>query len=348
MSLDFTAYFASKPKRLPKTSKGQAWILNVEEPARIEPEDVPLGVRALLGRCRWQVEIHLEGELPAAATDALRATIANLVTVSLGVVDEQREIIVQEQGERPVPNIQPPPDQATGYSLQIFFEGANEFTRDNMRRVLKVIEAEMPEALPHRYGLWEPLQHRWDNDGPAGFLELWTRHEPPFWKGKSPVTDACCSFDYRVRDLGFRSGRVAIDFRPGLATDPAKLLAALRLGQQLALATNAFYTALVPASVAQGPFWKGLAPAEHLLLALGEPLLSLWPEFRRIGLPLGDSHFEASPLSGVARITPPDRLCYSAADPSDRSAFLGLAYATDFPFPKSDPYQPEQPALVRN
>ncbi len=340
MSLDFSAYFATKPTRFPGASKGQTWSLHIEEPARLDREDVPLGVRALLGRCRWKVEIHLEGDVSEEARAALDAAIAVFVTVALGVVDEQREMMLGERGERRVPRIEEPGDHSAGYTLVVYFERASEFTRGDMDRVLEIIESEMPEALPHRYGQWEPLQHRWDDGGRTAFLELWTRHEPPFWKGRSPVSDVFCSFDYRVKNYGFRAGRLAVQFRPGLATDPARLVAAMRLGEQLARATSAFYVALIPGQ-SQGPFWKGIAPVEHWLLVLGEPLLSRCPEFQEIGRPLGDSHFAASPLSGVARINPPARLCYSAADPADQSAFLGLAYAADFPFAKSDPYQPK-------
>jgi hypothetical protein len=87
MSLDFQAFFRTKPKALPQGNAGEGWVLNVEAPLRIEPEDLPPGLLALIARARWQVDIHLEGVASGPALEALSATADTLVQDGAAVLD---------------------------------------------------------------------------------------------------------------------------------------------------------------------------------------------------------------------------------------------------------------------
>jgi hypothetical protein len=46
----------------------------------------------------------------------------------------------------------------------------------------------MPEAVPVRFGEYEPMQGRLERDGDDAFAALWDGDDMPFWRGRKPFT----------------------------------------------------------------------------------------------------------------------------------------------------------------
>jgi hypothetical protein len=59
--------------------------------------------------------------------------------------------------------------------------------------LLGVIEPRMPEAMPHRFGTFEPPQGTLERDGKAAFSALFDDVHHPFWKGKRPFQWVSCT-----------------------------------------------------------------------------------------------------------------------------------------------------------
>lgn len=348
MSVDLEAWFAVRPRPEAAPAAGQGWVLHAEGPLRVADEDIPEALRPWLGRCRWRVDLHLEGRAEGAGGAALAAWAERLVRDEGALVwDPQAETLATREGVRAVPRLEALPGRETGYKLAVLFERADRVDRARIAQCLEAVAAELPEALPHRYGRFEPPQGRWAEGGLEAFLADWDRHDPPFWIGKTPAGLAYTSFDHPAAPQeAFRAGLVEIAFRPALARDPGRLLAALRLTERLASILDAFYAALVPDQNDHGPWWKGLYPGAHLALVLGPPLIGAWPEFAAASAPLGSRHRAAGLLHGGA-IEPPARLCFPIepiepellALAGGRSHRPARGYAQVFPFPKRDPYR---------
>jgi len=343
VSLDFTAFFRTKPKSLPASAAGAHWIVNVEAAIRIEADDLAPGLRALVGRRLWHVDLHLEGEADKAALTALDGIIAALISADAAIFDPQRDCVCDRDGEHLVVDLVNlgPCDQ--GFSLHVLFEKADQVSPERMAKLLAIIEAQLPDALPHRYGTYEPTPFRWDQGGADAFVERWDSKNAPFWIGRTPVGHVYSSFDYKPSTLppAFRAGQFDFQFRSKLATEPAKLLGVLRLAEQFAIELDAFYVALVSGNEIHGPFWKGLIPIDHLLLILGKPLLDVWPEFAALSQALGTNHRKAGGSDrGTVMLRPPPALCYpSAIEVGEPPApVINGAYAELFPFAKQDPY----------
>lgn len=343
MSLDYTAFFRAKPKSLPVSASGAGWVVNIEAAIRIEAEDLLPGLRAMIGRRLWQVDLHLEGESSDASLARLAEVVASLLATDGVVYDPQREMLRDRDGERQIVQLADLADSDKGFSLNILFNQADKVTPERMSALLTILEEELPEALPHRYGDFEPPPFRWDQGGKAAFIARWDRQNAPYWIGMTPASYVFTGFDYKVttRRPMFRAGRIDFQFRSKLASDPAKMLAVLRVAEQFASELDAFYVALIPGSDIHGPFWKGLIPTEHLLLILGRPLLDLWPEFVGLSRPLGDSHRKAGGSDiGTVALRPPPMLCYPPANESGAPGSFSIEapYAARFPFAKQDPY----------
>jgi hypothetical protein len=348
MSLDLEAYFIKAPEAAARhgARAGAGWLLNVEEPLRIEKDDLAPELRSTLSRCRWRVDIHLEGAASDEAIAAMEALSRRLIEEEAAWLhDPQAGTLSSRAGTWPV--LAGAAQEEGGFQLAVFFERADQIDRPRYARFLDVVAAELPEALPHRYGEFEPFQGRWAEGGKAAFLEQWDPLDPPFWSGKTPAAHGYCSFHHPVAPReAFRAGMIEIEFRPALARDPAKLAAALRLTEQAALCVGAFYAALVPKANDHGPWWKGLYPGPHLALVLGPPLLACWPEFEALSVPLGDHHRAAGRLHGNSPVVPPEPLSFplEPIEPELLALARGKthrpanAYAPVFPFPKRDPY----------
>lgn len=349
MSFDLVAYFSSKPRDLPKSRLASKWAVNVEEPLLIEADDVAPGLKARMGRRRWQVEVHREGLDCAEADEALEEIAASLLLDGAAIFDPQSDQVRLGNELWPVPHLAGVNDNGSGFTLHCFFERANEVDRQLIGRLLDFLEKHFPEALPHRYGTYEPPPYRWEVGGKRAFLDRWDRSEAPFWMGKTPVAHVFESFDYRLGRSPqiFRAGHIAFEFRVKLANNPGHLLGALQLGEWLADNFRAFYTALVPGTEIHGPFWKGMIPDRHLMLILGPPLIESWKGFGELSAPVGKDHRQiGSSRHGIVDIRPPPELCYQATTdglpPPSPSLRRGTEYAPAFPFdPDADPYQPE-------
>jgi hypothetical protein len=348
LSFDLIAYFSSKPRNLPRSRLGAGWVVNIEQPLAVEPEDVPPGLKARMGRRRWQVEVHREGLDCPGANEALREIAASLLSDGAAIFDPQVDQVRLGHETWPVPHLAAVGDNGSGFTLHCFFEQADEFGRDLIGRLLDFLEENLPEGLPHRYGTYEPPPYRWDVGGRELFLDRWVRSEAPYWIGKTPVAHVFESFDYKLGRSPriFRAGRIAFEFRSKLADDPGRLLSVLQLGEWLAQHFDAFYTALVPGTVIHGPFWKGMIPGRHLMAIVGPPLVTAWNGFADGWTPLSQKHRQlGSSSQGIVEFRPPAELCYQAVSdefpPPSPSLRRGAEYAPIFPFdPDVDPYQP--------
>lgn len=341
MSLDFQALFATKPKRLPASVEGAEWVVNVEPAIRIEAEDLPPGLRAMLGKRSWQSDLHLEGEVTPDGLAALERISREVIEAGGVVVDLQRDTVLDSDGERPIIQLEDGDQDEEWFGLHVFFNQADRVSTEGMATLLGIIEQELPEALPHRYGTYEPLPYRWNDGGAEAFLERWDRKDPPSWIGKTPASHVFSSFDYVLigRKSEFRAGRFEFLFRAKLARQPAKLLGVLRLAERFAIELDAFYVALIAGDQGKGPFWKGLFPSDHLMLILGRPLLDCWPDFEALSQPLRDRHRVAGgSQTGTVRLRPPPEVCDPNPVATDVTGRTSRDYAERFPFEKRDPY----------
>lgn len=343
MSLDFQLLFRTKPKRLPASVEGADWVVNVETAIRIEPEELPPGLRAMIGKRSWQSDVHLEGEVTPDSLAALNRIIREAIDAGSAVVDLQADTVRDGEGERPIVELEPANQDDDWFSLYIFFQDADRVSKERMGTLLDIIGQELPEALPHRYGTYEPLPYRWSEGGSTAFLERWDRTDPPSWIGKTPASHVFTRFDYWLSRSGsssnFRAGLIEFLFRAKLMKQPAKLLAALRLAERLAIELDAFYVALVPGDDSYGgPFWKGVYPVDHLLMILGPALTDLWPGFEQLSEPLGKGlRVAGGSRTGTVRLRPPEDIS-DPNGPVEHGKSKRRAYAERFPFEKRDPY----------
>lgn len=145
--------------------------LEIDGPNRVETEDLPDSVNGAIGRSGWLVELSLE---PSSDVTWPQALASHLSRAADGVVyDPQLDAVTWPAGWRPR-------DSQTGAETIDQVELTWCFRRPSdlgllARQILVLLASHCPEALPKRYGDYEPLQHRFDGEQAVdNFVAFWT------------------------------------------------------------------------------------------------------------------------------------------------------------------------------
>lgn len=334
MSITVSAYFPKKPRINSESLSGDGWVLNIDGPHAVVPHDIPTGIRSMIGRCRWMVEINLEGETDTEALATLtKITECFIADQGARLYDHQENTIRDADGVHSVVEVIQGVDEGETLCLVICFENANRLDANVMGRLLDILRDELPEALPHRYGHFEPPEWRWDRGGKEAYLQRWKRQDIPISFCKTPVIGMymTCDPEFGREVKEFRCGNIEIQFRTALSKKPEAALSAMKTAERISVLLDAFYAALIPTDSAPGPFWKGIPSVAHRMMILGPPMLQLWPGFDIQSRPLGQYHRVA-----IART--PSELIRPPADLSCPQLVQSQDYASSFPFDKRDPY----------
>jgi hypothetical protein len=185
------------------------------------------------------------------------------------------------------------------------------------------LERQLPEALPKRYGLYEPPQHVYAETGKTHLLQFLNEHAHDFviWYPHRPVTSVHLALPKTVggTKLGFRTNLLEIEIESAVLSQPGwaenlhllwrKLSGTLRpiygdirvLGGRSRRGAAVYIT---PAEddaedalpLTKGWWWRGVPKSLGCAVVLGEEYQKLWPAF------LSDASIE----NGLAFVTDSD------------------------------------------
>jgi len=297
------------------------WQVVVGPVHRIEPEDVPESVNAVIPGIAHMVELNLE---PAAAPQTARALLKRvakaLAFAGHGVVvDPQTDTLTTPTGVR---RYVAPPRSATVTALELswFSVDARFASRDGLDRVVACFERSVHEALPVRYGEYEPPSFRYSETGRKHLVDFLAKEclKPRslgfvVWCPKRPVLNVGLSIGVGKSPAGWRCHRLTLTLEASVLEQAGWPNALEELWRRLAQTVHAFYAdvrilrryRVGAATVAEfmdaerhpvcGPFWAGVPREGACAVALGQPYLSLWPEFDAAAEREGDIGFLSQP-----------------------------------------------------
>jgi hypothetical protein len=322
-----------------RTKRTERHLCTADGPLRIDEDDdhVPAAVRASLLSVGWTVQISRPFDLGRADASLVARFARAVAAEGEGVVyDPQLDEIVWPRSIKKLREV-PAASRPGPEHLALEWLFARLLTSADADALLGVIEPRMPEAMPHRFGTFEPPQGKLERDGKAAFSALFDDVHDPFWKGKRPfqwgfvhlrrgwgsaLTQA--ERDARTPTLGGRSGvspdSIRMEFQPELATDERWLQAMTSLFRAVARELNPFF--------AGGYFARGSLENPHHLAGaywLGIPPEPLWLTW--VGMP----YLAQLPTDIPARCERTDEFLFVAAgkSPKDREALRAGAVAWD-------------------
>jgi len=293
---------------------GGSWQIVLGGPEKVEDEDVPDNVRSALPGIRWLYPLNLEPlAAPAAARKSLKSTAKAVAVAAHGAVhDPQEDAVTLPSGiKRYAAPSREKDVRFDVLTLGWWFLGGPLLEPGGYSKFIGLLERFLPDALPRRYGTYEPPQFRFEESGrdhlvtylaEANSSIVWYptkpvvsvglgAYEPPGWQGR----------------LGFRSHRVEIELDSAALNQPGwpdQLVASWKeisaflkpfygevrfLGGCIPSRTtycSDFYTEESPT---KSWWWRGIPRKPGCAVALGDPYASLWPEFTRLAERKGET-----------------------------------------------------------
>tara|TARA_R110002072_G_C7922744_1_gene531156 strand:- start:144 stop:1166 length:1023 start_codon:yes stop_codon:yes gene_type:complete len=287
----------------------------VSRPHKLEPEDVPPVVSMELPGPSLLVEVTLE---PAGASDSARKmalkTARAIASAMSGVVEDPQSDT--RSLPRGVKRFVKPRREERFSQLTLSWWYADSPLRsvEGVRRLFSIFERHVPEAVPHRYGLYEPLQYK---TADAGLDELSSFlceniDESPMFRTTRPVVDlhiADCGVMERGH-LGFKSNLLDVSIEVDVLKQPGWAAAVRSLWREVSAFLGPFYG---EARVTAGHLWEGATSNSDLVTDV-HPVRSWWwrgiPPKPGVALVLGAPYSDlwkppsATTIGGLAFVEP--------------------------------------------
>lgn len=339
LSYDFELYTSRKVElEAPHTSVGCNVL--VDGPYGVEGEDIPLNYLALLGKKRVLFKIHLEG-YPTSSDHAtldtwLRQTVSETNAVLVDLQTEQFETPTRSGHLAP----QTEPSNHTGW-MSFYFEDGEGFYESGFEKMLQEIAAIMPEALPARYGYYEPLQDRVENGDVSELVASFKNETDVFMKSRTPFGHIFMNIPckrtferYHPRHFirrNFLLGQICFEVQPKLFANPEKLARLKVLFERLSVTLDVVYAEIVQTDGWSGWFWYGLPDNQAHTICVGDAYQGVWPNVLETGYRTGKHHhIVTTDRFGNMPPRPPNDLV--APDQTDKNPGGRPNYASVFPF----------------
>lgn len=288
------------------------WQITVEPADLVHQEDIPVDVASALPGIRYLTELNLQ---PFDASNSAKATLVRIASAvakaSHGLVyDPQTDELITPRGvKRFIPQARD--ERFSIIELGFWFLDVRIFSPDHMEGFLDLCDTLLPEALPRRYGLYEPPQYV--RDVRAGRAHLLTfLHEnldgSPVLYTTRPVLGlgfSCTKERYHPRN-GFRSNYVSVEIEASVIQQPGWQEQLRRFWVAICRHLNPFYSDVrtLKGYVRMGGtygsdhkseehpirswFWRGVPGELGHAIAIGEPYIDLWPQASMEGERHGD------------------------------------------------------------
>jgi hypothetical protein len=280
------------------------WQIVVNPSDKILPEDIEDEVASLLPGIGFLTELNLEGRQTDEAKRRLRSAANAIAKATHGVVVDPQEDTIQTPAG--VSRFSPPPKQESFSVIRLSWWFLNDavLDRDKRESFISLLERQLPEAMPKRYGLYEPPQFQYAETGRKHFQQFLGEHlhDPIIWYPHRPVTGVWLHYPKPLgaSRQGFRSNLLQIDVESAALNQPGWPENLRRLWRQMSALLRPIYGDVrkVGGYVRHGgsvwvdPNWKesfdqttrswffrGIPLKLGQAVVLGDDYQKLWPDF---------------------------------------------------------------------
>ncbi|NVB36732.1 hypothetical protein G6O69_02735 [Pseudenhygromyxa sp. WMMC2535] len=191
----------------------------------------------------------------------------------------------------------PREERVSTLRLSWWFTGQHLATLEGMQRFVALLLEYLPEALPRRYGLWEPPQHKTEETGVEALVQFMLENlgKSAVYYPTRPVVGFHLAYSGMAPDLRgrFRCNMLSIDVELAALHQPGMENALRRLWRKLSSFLSPFYGEArhlhghvwgaclgSDSSTDQHPvrswFWRGIPRQLGVALVLGPRYLEHW------------------------------------------------------------------------
>jgi hypothetical protein len=323
------------------------WLINLHTCSVLD-EDIPTEIYSQLKGIFYLTELSLE---PISASDVaqklLRRASRILANATRGLIEDRQtgEIILSASAKarrqiKPVVNVVTPapkknwlsrvlehlaptnsipqtaPNRIDLVELSWWFDHSLFKDRDYVVALFKTIQRHLPEAMPRRYGLYEPPQFKYSETGLDHFIDFLRTDSYVVVYPTHPVLSLDIHLDTGFVSRGntrrFRTGHIALSIDASLLDDPVWANHLPKAWEALSHAISPFYgearilrnyisgratyslDGKSESHPVTGSWWRGVPVAPAMAAVIGQPYIEIWPAFRTNGKPVGNLLFASS------------------------------------------------------
>jgi hypothetical protein len=315
MSYDIRVWSVKEPDWTDKLSESDGWlfedrscVLNkatwqiVVGPALpVEDGDIPDDVIDKLPGIRYLTEINLEPlGAPQSGHDLLRKIVNRMAKDSHAVVeDPQQGKILTPRGVQRIKKAAAE-ERASVFQLSWWFNESPVLQDDGLHQLVNTMEKLLPEALPKRYGRFEPPKFRYDDHGKNHFIKF-LADEDLFvvWYPHYPVLNVNFGIysGFGPTRQGYRVNHISITVHASALSQPGWNLALKRFWYGSSEVIKPFYGEVrlmsgyilkrgrisqdsqTETHPVKNGWWKGLPSPMGQAAVIGEPYISCWSRF---------------------------------------------------------------------
>lgn len=287
-------------------AEGRGWAVIVATCTCLA-EDVPDEVSDKLPGIQYIVELTLEPiHAPNVGRTALWKAARKFARSAHGVIEDRQEGTVELPSgvKRYTPIKRDSHTHFAVLAMSWWFDHSRLFEPGAIERLLTVIQRSLPEAMPRRYGLYEPAQHEFATTGRDHFVSFFLKHiaDHVVWSPHRPVLHVFTSL---AQDPGwisfgrktvFRCNRITIEIDSAALDQPGWEENLRRAWRAISAELHPFFgdVRTLHGRVAYGRslgsdaetepdpvlswWWHGIPSRLGHAIVVGEPYLSVWPE----------------------------------------------------------------------
>ena len=294
-----------KPNNQTLVHERRDWQIVVGRSVDVLPEDIPEDVANALPGISYLTELNLSPiDSPEAARKFLTRSCTALAKAAHGVIfDPQVDQLTLPSGIRRFAKPIASEDASVVSMSWWLVEGP--IARGEFAPLLEVLGRHLPEALPRRYGSFEPPQHIYSETGREHFLRFLSDHlrgKIVVWYPSAPVVHVHLGLPDNIGPSrrGFRAAYFTIDVDTDALSQAGWQAAMKRLWRSASQVLQPFYGDVRTRSgyrrnrgrymsartTQRHPviswWWCGLPPGPAQAVVLGKPYDALWPAFSKI------------------------------------------------------------------
>jgi hypothetical protein len=318
-------------------ARGKGWLVNAAAGSCLS-EDIPDLVGGQLPGIEHVVDLSLEPiDAPHAGKTAIWKVARTIAKSSRGVIEDPQEDVVElPSGVKRFTPIKHEADKRVSVvRMSWWFDHGRLFDKGAITAFLDTLERFLPEAMPRRYGLYEPPQHEYSRTRRDHFIQflvanltdttVWYAHRPVLHVFKNITRDPGWIMfgerqTYRCNCIALEIDATAVD-QPGweeglrrawrnISRELCPFFGDVRtLHGHIARGRSFWSDGQTEVHPVRSWFWRGVPPRLGHAAVIGEPYLSLWTELRERATPVQDG--------GLAFISTPD-WCDTTQDAADQ------------------------------
>ena len=286
---------------------GKGWQIVLDDPVGVDAEDVPERIGGLLAGIAYLTRISAEpAHAPKAAHQLLMRTARSLAKAAHGVLHDPQEDSFQLGSG--VKRFVPPGKEQQDRTLALswWFGPDALATKAGFETLVGLLRKHMPEALPRRYGTYEPPEHRLSERGDAHLVEFLAtegRRFMPVLFPHRPVTGFGMHlpepFGQSQDRHGFRANTISIEILAATLQQPGWERQVRGLWRRMSEFLQPFYGDVRFVSDSQPHpvrawYWRGMPRTPGVAAVIGRAYQELWPPFAEARQPGGSlAYFEA-------------------------------------------------------